>query len=88
MIALACPSCQDVESVVSFSLNRSGTQRYRCKACGKTFTPNGRTRQLSAEKIRSVEGALAERISQRGIARVLGVSRNTIRAIRQKGQNA
>ena len=88
MVALCCPACQDVDSVVPFSLNRSGTQRYRCKACGKTFTPNGRARRLSEKKRQSIEGALAERISQRGIARALKVSRNTIRAVRKKGQNA
>lgn len=88
MVALACPSCQDVESIIRFSLNRSGTRRYRCKACGKTFTPQGRARGLSEEKRESIEGALAERISQRGIARALGVSRNTIRAVRRKGRSA
>jgi len=88
MVALACPACQDVESVVPFSLNRSGTRRFRCKACGKTFTPGRRTRRLSEEKRQSIEGALAGRISQRGIARALGVSRNTIRQVRRKGQSA
>jgi transposase-like protein len=87
MVALPCPACQDIDSVVPFSRNRSGTQRYRCKACGKTFTPQGRTRKLSEQKRQTIEGALAERISQRGIARALKVSRNTIRAVRKKGQN-
>jgi len=86
MVALACFACQDVETMVPFRLNRSGTRRFRCKACGKTFTPQGHTRRLSDEKHESIEGALAERISQRGIVRALGASRNTIRAVRRKGR--
>jgi transposase-like protein len=74
--------------VVAYGRNRSGTRRFRCKACGRTFTPEGRTRKTPAEKARAVEGLLAERVSQRGIARALGVSRNTIRALRKKGPSA
>ena len=88
MIALSCPHCQDAESIVRFGFNRSGTERCRCKACGRTFTLNGRPTGLSADKEAAIAGALAERISQRGIARMLNTSRHTIRAIRKKEQNA
>lgn len=87
MVSLSCPYCQDVESVIPFGTNRSGTKRCRCKNCGKTWTLNPKYRRLSDEKRADIERALTERISQRGIARTLGVSRDTIRAVRKKSQN-
>jgi len=88
MIALSCPGCGDIASVGRYGFNRNGTARCHCKACGKTFTLNGRPRVLSHEKQEQIERALTERVSQRGIARALGVSRDTIRAVRKKGRSA
>lgn len=87
MVSLSCPYCQDVESVIPFGANRSGTKRCRCKSCGKTWTLNPKHRRLTEEKQADIERALTERISQRGIARTLGVSRDTIRKVRKKSQN-
>jgi transposase-like protein len=88
MIAIACPSCQNEERVIRFGINRSGTPRCRCKACGKTFTLAPKSRALTPEKEQAILGSLAERISQRGIARSLKVSRLTIRTLRKKTQSA
>jgi len=88
MIALACPHCGDTDSVTRHGENRNSTERFRCHSCGKTFTPNGRPRVLSEEKREQIERFLAERMSQRAIARALGVSRDTIRVVRKKGQSA
>lgn len=88
MIAIACPHCGDTASVGPHGENRNGTERCRCKACGKTFTPQGRPRVLSKEKREQIERCLAERMSQRVMARALGVSRDTIRAVRKKGPSA
>ncbi len=87
MISFSCPHCQDTKSVGPFGANRNGTKRCRCKNCGKTFTLHPRHRRLSDEKRADIERALTERISQRGIARTLGVSRDTIRAVRKKSQD-
>jgi len=43
---------------------------------------------LSEEKREQIERCLAERMSQRAIARALGVSSDTIRSVRNKGQSA
>jgi transposase-like protein len=88
MISIVCPSCSDTASVIRFGYNATGTARCRCKACGKTFTLNPTPTALSSEKQELIEKALAERISQRGIARTFKVSRLTIRQIRKKRQNA
>jgi transposase-like protein len=87
MVALSCPHCGDIPHVIRFGFNRSGTERCRCQACGKTFTLHPKSRTLSAETEAAILRLLAERISQRGIARALNVSRDTIRAVRKKGQN-
>ncbi|MBC8137523.1 MAG: IS1 family transposase [Fibrella sp.] len=88
MISASCPSCDESTSVVRRGLNRNGTQRCLCNKCHKTFTLNPKPRRVSQEKRTLIENALAERISQRGIAGTLGVSRNTIIAVRKKGQSA
>jgi transposase-like protein len=87
MVSVSCPSCGETASVVRRGLNRNGTQRCLCTKCRKTFTLNPKPRRISQEKITLIENALAERVSQRGIARTLGVSRNTIIAVRKKGQS-
>jgi len=43
---------------------------------------------MTPEREALILGALKERISQRGIARALKVGRQTIRAVRKKGQTA
>lgn len=88
MVAIACPHCQQTEPVIRFGTNRCGTQKLRCKACRKVFTPQPRSRALTPEKEAAILRSLAERTSQRGIARALKVSRLTIRQVRKKGQPA
>ncbi len=84
---VCCPACHDKAPVIKFGTNRSGSARCRCKACGKTFTPAPNSRALTDDKEAQIERALAERVSQRGIARMLKVSRDTVRAVRKKGHS-
>ena len=90
MVALSCPHCGNKNDVIKFGTNRSGTARCRCLApgCGKTFTPAPKSRSLSPEKAAAIERTLAEHVSQQGIARMLKVGRDTIRAVRKKGRAA
>ena len=88
MVALSCPHCGKVKDVIKFGYNRSGTARCRCLACTRTFTLEAKSRRLSADKEAAILGALSERISQYGIARMLQVSRDTVRAVRKKGHSA
>ncbi len=88
MIALSCPHCGNKKNVIKFGTNRSGTGRCCGLVCGKTFTPAPRSRALPPEKQAAIERALAERVSQQGIARMLKVGRDTIRRVRQKGHCA
>ncbi len=79
-----CAACGLSEPVIRFGLNRCGTQRLRCKACGKTWTPQAKSRKLSAEKEALIVSALGERLSQRAIARTFKVARTTIREVLKK----
>ena len=74
MIAISCPVCGDTASIIRRGYNRCGTQRLFCKVCQKRFTPHPESRALTKEKQGLIEAALAERISQRGIARTFKVS--------------
>ena len=80
----ACPHCERAEAVVRFGFTENGSQRLRCQTCCKTWSPHAKSRKLSAQKEALIERALGERLSQRGIARALNASRDTIRAVQKK----
>lgn len=88
MVTLSCPHCGNKKDIIKFGYNHSGTARCRCLGCKRTFTLSAKSRKLSADKEAAIERALAERISPQGIARLLKVSRDTVRAVRKKGQSA
>jgi len=79
-----CPHCQHSARVVRRGFNRNGTQRLQCQECVKTWSPEGKSRTLSAEKEALIEKALGERLSQRAIARTLGAGRDTVRRVLKK----
>lgn len=70
--------------MVRFGFNRGGTQRLRCKDCGKTWTLHPSSRALSPEKEALITSALQERCSQRAIARTFKVARTTVREVLKK----
>ena len=87
MVALtyACPHCHETEPVVRYGKNRSGTERLWCKTCRRAWTPQPNDeRRITPEKEARITAALSERLSQRAIARMLKVSRDTMRATRKK----
>ncbi len=83
-----CPHCHETDPVVRYGKNRSGTERLWCKACRRAWTPTPKDeRRVTAAKEARIVAALTERLSQRAIARILKVSRDTIRATRKKKPN-
>jgi transposase-like protein len=84
--ATLCPHCHRSEAVVKHGTNRGGTLRCRCKDCHKTFTPQPNPRQTSEATKAAIERALAERLSQRAIARLLRVGDQTIRKVAKEAQ--
>ena len=79
-----CPHCRQVEAVVRFGFTEGGRQRLCCKECRKTWSPEAKSRTLSAEKEALIVKALGERLSQRAIARTLGAGRETVRKVLKK----
>ena len=70
---LSCPGCQS-EQVVHNGHIHNGKAKYACKACGRQFVENPQSNRISDEKRALVDKLLLERVSQAGIARVVGVS--------------
>jgi transposase-like protein len=73
---LRCKKCGST-NVKKNGLNTAGRQKYHCKACGIYTTTDDAARERAAKEA-LVEKLHLERVSQRGIARVTGMSRSTI----------
>lgn len=87
MIVITCPHCASPDCI-KFGKTDSGTPRCRCHACKKTFALAPKSRALTPDKEKIIVAALQERTSQRGIARLLKISRLTIRNVRKKTPRA
>lgn len=87
-IAESCPFCTQNRSVVHWGRNRSGTKRYRCEDCCKTFTHQPRSTQITPEKEQQIERALEERLSIEATARLLKVAKKTIYKVLKKRRAA
>jgi transposase-like protein len=77
-VTILCPHCQQAEPVVKHGMTEVGTQRYRCKACKKTFSPNPQSNAVTEEKRQLILRCLEERTAIRGICRTVQCSPNTI----------
>ena len=74
---LTCTHCASA-AVIRYGKTRNGNPRYRCRECKRTFCLNPNVRTVSPEKKAQILAACHERCSLRGVARIFGVSRNTI----------
>jgi small GTP-binding protein len=45
-----CPKCGKTENQIKAGFNRSGTQRYKCKECGRTYTLNSNDRKKNMKR--------------------------------------
>ena len=77
MNTFPCPHCQSPH-IIRFGRLRGGQQRYRCRACNKTFCPEAKARQTDPLRKQQIMAAYQQRCSMRGVARIFGVSRNTL----------
>jgi IS1 family transposase/transposase-like protein len=68
-----CPYCQSNQILKNGSTHHKKS-KFRCKSCGRQFIENPRKRYRNPEDISLITKLLLERISLRGIARVLGMS--------------
>jgi len=76
MINITCRKCNS-KNISKNGHTKSGRQKYHCKTCNFYSTLDLKSDELN-EKSKLIEKLFQERISQRGIARITGVSEPTI----------
>jgi transposase-like protein len=76
MRMLRCKKCSSTH-VKKNGLTAAGRQKYHCKACGIHTTTDAAARERAAKEA-LVDKLHLERVSQRGMARLTGMSRSTI----------
>jgi transposase-like protein len=75
---LACPSCGATERQHKAGTNNSGTQRYECQSCRRTYTPEPKPHGYDAATRKSALKMYVDGINFRRIARFLSVSPQTV----------
>jgi transposase-like protein len=73
-----CPSCFSATKQVRAGFNDSGSQRFRCRVCGKVYTPAPHLLGYPVEMRQRVLQLYLEGNSRRAIARSLNISRQTV----------
>ncbi len=79
-----CPACASAN--VKRNGHQSGKQRYQCKGCKKTWRDNPAPHGTDPQRKAMILAAYHERMSQRGLVRVFGVSRRTVGKWLKKSQ--
>jgi transposase-like protein len=75
---MKCPKCLSTTKQHKVGFNHSGSQKYRCRVCGKTYTPQPKENGYSAEiRTRAIHLYL-EGNSLRGIGRILKVNPQSV----------
>ena len=73
-----CPHCRFPEALVKAGHNRTGTQRYLCRACGRSYTPEPKTAGRGEAKRVAALRCYATGMSVRASARCAGVNHQTV----------
>src|SRR5437763_11441545 len=74
----SCPQCGNATGVRKWGRNRAGTQRYRCLACQRSFTPNPKEQGHGVAVHNRAVQLYLEGMSLRGIGRLLGVVHQSV----------
>ena len=72
------PSCERDEYVIKSGLNRTGSQRYRCQACRRYFTPEPKPEGYDVTLRQQALQLYLEGTSLRAIGRLLGVHHQSV----------
>lgn len=68
-----CPSCQSSHIKKNGHIH-NGKQNYQCKSCDRQFVADNQKKTVAQEQMEQIRKLLLERISLRGICRVMNVS--------------
>jgi transposase-like protein len=75
---MRCPHCEKEDSLIKDGKNRSGSQRYQCKACGRRYTPEPNKKGYPEEVRLQALRLYVDGKNLRRIARHLGVSPQSV----------
>ncbi len=70
---MTCPNCKSDDNKKNGHIH-NGKQNYRCKSCGRQFVENPEKKVINEYQRELIKKLLLERISLRGICRVMRVS--------------
>ncbi len=73
-----CPSCQSSERQIKTGRNRSRTQRFMCRECGKTYTPEAKKQGYAEEVREKAVRMYVEGNNFRRIGRLLYVNHQSV----------
>jgi transposase-like protein len=73
-----CAYCGSAQHTHKDGHNRVGTQRYRCTACARYFTPAPKEQGYGEETRQRAVQLYLEGMSYRGVGRLLGVVHQTV----------
>ena len=73
-----CPQCHQTRYQVKDGFTRAGSQRMRCRACGKRYTPEAKAQGYADELRTQVLKMYVDGLNFRRIARLLGIHHQTV----------
>ena len=73
---MKCKACNDETNQIKAAKTKAGTQKYKCKICGKYYTAEGKNRGYSEELKKQAIKLYLEGNSGRAVGRVLGIGKN------------
>ena len=74
----SCPYCGQKEAVIKSGLNSTGSQRYKCRACRRYFTPQQKPKGYDDEVREQAVQLYLEGASLRSIGRLLHVHHQSV----------
>ena len=75
--SMRCERCKNEKEQIKAGKTKAGSQKYKCKVCGKVYTPKPKERNYSEEIKRQAIKLYMEGNSGRAVGRILGISKNT-----------
>ena len=73
---MKCERCKNENNQIKAGKTKAGSQKYKCKVCGKVYTPNPKGRNYSEEVKKQAIKLYMEGNSGRAVGRRLGISKN------------
>ena len=73
-----CPKCGEKTRQIKNGYNRSGSQRYKCRCCGKKYTPSPKEHGYSRETRERAIKMYVDGINFRRIGRLLSIHHQSV----------